>query len=226
MPNLSKITREHDAIRNWAEERGAKPSHVKRTGSTEDVGILRFDFPGYTGEDTLEPISWEQFFEKFDERNLALVYEDETSAGQKSNFNKIISAETAAEAEKRSSGRGHKSTGSRKSAARSGARTAAHKRSAAASSKRSGNTTEKKQGGRKAAASKKSAGTRGRSSSAAKKSAAGRSGSKRSMSARSTSGRSPSRTKKSSPRTTARKATPKRTAKTAPAKRGGGRGRR
>jgi hypothetical protein len=105
MPNLSKITSDHDVIRNWAEERGAKPSHVKRTGSRDDIGILRLDFPGYSGEGTLEPITWDQFFEKFDERKLALVYEDETASGQKSNFNKIISAETAAEAtRKRSAG--------------------------------------------------------------------------------------------------------------------------
>src|SRR6185312_4890828 len=112
MPNLSKITKDHDVIRAWAEERGAKPSHVKRTGSAEDVGILRFDFPGYSGEETLEPITWEQFFDKLDERNLALLYEEETSGGQKSNFNKIVSAETAAAA-----GRGGASPAKKKSAA-------------------------------------------------------------------------------------------------------------
>jgi pyruvate/2-oxoglutarate dehydrogenase complex dihydrolipoamide acyltransferase (E2) component len=73
---------------------------VKRTGSAEDVGILRFDFPGYSGQDTLESITWEQFFQKLDERNLALLYEEETSGGQKSNFNKIVSAETTAPAKR------------------------------------------------------------------------------------------------------------------------------
>lgn len=92
MPNLSKTTKDHELIRSWAEERGVKPSHVKRTGSSEDVGILRLDFPGYSGEESLEPISWEQFFEKFDERGLALVYEDVTAGGQRSNFNKLINA--------------------------------------------------------------------------------------------------------------------------------------
>lgn len=105
MPNLSKITKDHDVIRSWAEARGAKPSHVKRTGSSEDVGILRFDFPGYSGEETLEPIAWEQFFEKFDERNLALLYEEETAGGQRSNFNKLVSSETAAQAKRPAKGR-------------------------------------------------------------------------------------------------------------------------
>ncbi len=136
MPNLSKTTKDHDVIRSWAEERGAKPSHVKRTGSAEDVGVLRLDFPGYTGEDTLEPITWEQFFEKFDERNLALVYEDETSGGQKSNFNKIISGEAAEEAEHK---RGKRATGPRARSAVSGAgarQSAAQKRGGATVSKR------------------------------------------------------------------------------------------
>lgn len=92
MPNLSKTTRDHDLIRSWAEQRGAIPSHVKTTGSAEDVGVLRFDFPGYGSEESLEPLGWEEFFEKFDKRGLALVYQDKTAEGQKSNFNKLISA--------------------------------------------------------------------------------------------------------------------------------------
>jgi hypothetical protein len=37
----------------------------------------------------LEEISWDEFFEQFDENELALVLED------KSNFNKIISRDSA-----------------------------------------------------------------------------------------------------------------------------------
>ncbi|MBV8069141.1 MAG: hypothetical protein JO270_04500 [Acidobacteriaceae bacterium] len=99
MPNLSNMTRDHDEIRRWAEERGGTPSHVVGTGSGDDIGILRFDFPGYSGEGSLEPISWEQFFEKFDERGLVLLYQEETAGGARSNFNKLISGETAEEAD-------------------------------------------------------------------------------------------------------------------------------
>jgi hypothetical protein len=52
------------------------------------------DFPGYSGEDTLEPISWDAWFEAFDKHNLALVYEEKTASGQKSNFNKLVSRDT------------------------------------------------------------------------------------------------------------------------------------
>jgi len=68
MANRSNATRDHEEIRRWAEERGGKPAHVKRTGSEEDIGVLRIEFPGFGGDENLEPISWEDFFAKFDER--------------------------------------------------------------------------------------------------------------------------------------------------------------
>jgi hypothetical protein len=61
-------------IRRWAEARGGTPSAVKATESDDDVGILRIDFPGYGGGATLEEVSWEEFFEKFEAAKLALVY--------------------------------------------------------------------------------------------------------------------------------------------------------
>jgi hypothetical protein len=95
----SKVTFDHEEIRRWAEERGAKPSCVRGTGGREDIGMIRLDFPGYSGEHSLEHISWDDWFEKFDERNLALLYQETTAAGEKSNFNKIVSRETAEGAE-------------------------------------------------------------------------------------------------------------------------------
>ncbi len=94
--HLTRSTTDHEQIRKWAEERGAKPACVRGTGAPDDVGMIRLDFPGYSGEDKLQPISWDEWFEKFDERKLALVYQDETSGGQKSNFNKLVSRENAA----------------------------------------------------------------------------------------------------------------------------------
>ncbi len=53
--------------------------------------MLRIDFPGYSGAESLEHITWDEFFDKFDERNLAFLYQEHTAGGQKSNFNKLIS---------------------------------------------------------------------------------------------------------------------------------------
>jgi hypothetical protein len=95
--HTSHVTTDHETIRKWAEARGAKPARVKGTGSKNDPGVLRLDFPGYTGEDTLEEISWEEFFDKFDKEKLAFVYQEETAAGERSNFNKLVSRDSADE---------------------------------------------------------------------------------------------------------------------------------
>ena len=89
----NKTLTDNEEIRRWAEDRKAKPSCVKRTGDKEDVGLIRLDFPGYGGEESLEEISWDEWFEKFDEKNLALIVQEKTSGGEKSNFNKLISRE-------------------------------------------------------------------------------------------------------------------------------------
>lgn len=91
----TKTTTDHQEIRRWAEERSGKPACVKGTGSGTDIGIIRLDFPGYSGQESLEPISWDDFFRKFDRENLALLYQEETADGEKSHFNKLVSRETA-----------------------------------------------------------------------------------------------------------------------------------
>jgi hypothetical protein len=97
--HTSRVSTDHEEIQQWAEERGAKPAYVRGTGGKGDIGMLRLDFPGFTGEDSLEHITWDEWFEKFDERHLALLFQEETASGQKSNFNKIVSRETAQEVE-------------------------------------------------------------------------------------------------------------------------------
>lgn len=90
----AKVTTDRETIRKWAEERKGKPSCVRGTGGKGDIGMLRLNFPGYSGEDSLEEISWDDWFEKFDESKLALLVQDATASGEKSNFNKIVSRET------------------------------------------------------------------------------------------------------------------------------------
>ncbi|MBZ5585305.1 MAG: ferritin-like domain-containing protein [Acidobacteriia bacterium] len=86
---------DHEEIRRWAEERNARPSCVKRTGGRGDTGMIRLNFPGYTGEESLQDISWDDWFGKFDEKNLALMVQDSTATGERSNFNKLVSRQTA-----------------------------------------------------------------------------------------------------------------------------------
>lgn len=93
----SRTTTDHDEIRHWAEARHARPARVKGTSGKDDPGMIRLDFPGYSGEGSLESISWDDWFEAFDDNHLALVYQERTADGKPSNFNKIIGRETADE---------------------------------------------------------------------------------------------------------------------------------
>jgi hypothetical protein len=86
-----KTTTDHDEIRSWAEARGGKPAAVADTGGGEDVGVLRIEFPGYGDDSRLEEIGWEEWFRKFDEQGLALIYQEETADGERSTFNKLVS---------------------------------------------------------------------------------------------------------------------------------------
>jgi hypothetical protein len=88
------VTTDHEEIRRWAEERGAEPACVRGTRKKGDSCLLRLDFPGYTGAESLEHISWDDFFKTFDRNGLALLHQDATASGQKSNFNKLVSRET------------------------------------------------------------------------------------------------------------------------------------
>jgi hypothetical protein len=71
--------------------------------------LLRLDFPGYSGGGSLQEISWDEFFEKFDEEGLALLHQESTAGGQKSNFNKLVARESGAQSSK--GGKSARSTG-------------------------------------------------------------------------------------------------------------------
>src|SRR6185312_15754663 len=142
----SRTLIDRDEIRQWAEQRGATPARVRGTGGDNDTGMIRLDFPGYSGAQSLELIEWDDWFEKFEESRLALLVQDQTAQGERSNFNKLIGRETARareEGDDRASrrhperGREHRSTarGSRgaRSKQRSAGRSANRKKSSRSS---------------------------------------------------------------------------------------------
>lgn len=84
----SETTTDHDVIRQWIEQRGGVPTVVKGTQDDEGEGILRIDFA--EPDDALEEISWDEFFETFEDRGLAFLYQDETKDGKESRFFKFV----------------------------------------------------------------------------------------------------------------------------------------
>ena len=92
----AKVTTNHEEIRSWVEDRKGRPARVKGTEEDGGSGVLVIDYPGYSGEQTLEPITWDEFFEGFEENNLAFLYQDEKD-GAESRFSKLVTRETAEE---------------------------------------------------------------------------------------------------------------------------------
>ena len=87
-------TTDHDFIRQWVEQRGGWPASVRGTGRQGDIGMIRIDFPGFTGEDSLERITWDQWFEQFDDNQLAFLHRDmRHDDGQLDRFNKLVKRE-------------------------------------------------------------------------------------------------------------------------------------
>lgn len=79
-------TTDHDEIRKWAESRGGRPSAVRTGGKG---GILRLDFG--EPEENLKEIAWDEFFQIFEESDLAFLHQDKTADGKPSRFNKFVS---------------------------------------------------------------------------------------------------------------------------------------
>jgi len=88
---MAETTTDHATIRQWVERKGGKPAAVQRTHQGGDVGIVRLMVPKaqQSEHESLVEISWDEFFEEFEKRELALVY-DEGSM-----FNKIVGRDTA-----------------------------------------------------------------------------------------------------------------------------------
>lgn len=97
MSSSARSTTDHEKIKKWVEERGGRPAMVKGTAKEGRFGVLRIDFPGYTGEETLEPITWDEFFWAFDANKLAFLFQEETKDGDESRFSKLINRDSAKE---------------------------------------------------------------------------------------------------------------------------------
>ncbi len=84
-------TTDHDTIRQWVEERNGKPASVPGTSKgDEDGGLVRIEFAADGEDKSLEQISWDEFFEKFEEKQLAFLYQDQKANGEPSTFNKLV----------------------------------------------------------------------------------------------------------------------------------------
>jgi hypothetical protein len=89
MTSQSATTIDHDQIRRWVEARDGTRAAVRATEAGDDPGILRIRFSDDSA-DHLESIGWDEFFDKFEEAGLAILYQDQTAGGGTSRFHKFV----------------------------------------------------------------------------------------------------------------------------------------
>jgi hypothetical protein len=170
MATAKPIT-DHDQIRKWVEARNGRPARVKATGRGKDPGILRIDFPGFSGEDSLEEIGWDEFFEWFDRNNLAMLLSNE----RRNRFNKLVERTAGRAGSKKASVKRASTSTKKSSAKKSSAKKSSAKKSSAkkaAPAKRSLLSAGKKGGAKKSSAKKASAKKAGAKKTSAKKTSA------------------------------------------------------
>lgn len=95
MASLTHTTTDHDEIRRWVEEHDGEPASVRGTERDGEAGVLRIDFPGGAGTRDLEHISWDEWFEKFDDAGLAFLYQERKASGEDSTFFKLVARDDA-----------------------------------------------------------------------------------------------------------------------------------
>ncbi len=92
MSGITRKTQDKKTIRRWASARGGVAASVAGT-QREGAGIIRIHFPEYeASSNELKPISWDAFFDKLENENLAVLYQEATSEGEISRFNRIVNA--------------------------------------------------------------------------------------------------------------------------------------
>jgi hypothetical protein len=93
-PGESLATRSHDVILSWANDRNAMPATVPNTEVDSYLGALRFDIPGFGSGQNLEHVSWSEWFATFDDRQLAMIFQERLQNGRQSSFFHFCRAET------------------------------------------------------------------------------------------------------------------------------------
>lgn len=109
----AQATTNHEVIRHWIEAHNGHPSVVRATEGTRkgSAGLLRVDFD--EPEDSLEEISWDDFFDTFDSQKLAFLYQDE----EQSRFHKFVDRDSVDASSSDDTGEGQSSTRGRSKSA-------------------------------------------------------------------------------------------------------------
>lgn len=85
MSDTSKTT-DHETIQSWALSHDGIPTVIEDTEDGPGQGVLRIHFPNNSSDYNFNEISWEQFFQQFEDNGLAFLYQDK----EDSTFHKFV----------------------------------------------------------------------------------------------------------------------------------------
>jgi len=88
--STTKVTTDHNEIREWVEGRGGSPARLESAETGETTPQLRISFPGISGDGTFHSVEWKEWFDIFEDRELAFLYQDKTADGHDSHYNKLV----------------------------------------------------------------------------------------------------------------------------------------
>lgn len=92
----ARTTTDHDEIRAWAERHDGVPATVRDTANADEPGVLTLDIVGHgADEGDLEHIGWDAWFDKFEDAELAFLYQEQKTSGEGSTFFKLIGRDSA-----------------------------------------------------------------------------------------------------------------------------------
>lgn len=73
----SKVTTDHEEIRQWVEEHDGRPAAVPIQTDRGSRRVVKIYFPDQYVNDPIEDITWDEFFSQFEEKDLAFIYQDD-----------------------------------------------------------------------------------------------------------------------------------------------------
>ena len=81
-----KYITDYDEIRGWIEEHNGMPVTLKEASENgeESTDMLHVAFGTLSSD--MEEMGWDEFFERFENENLALEYDDEAEEGETPSF--------------------------------------------------------------------------------------------------------------------------------------------
>ena len=90
-------TIDHQTIQNWAEHYKGVPQLIDYPNAGKDSQGLRIDFPGHTDDNDLtdehgviRKISWDEFFQRFENLELAFEYLETVDTEQAANSYRFL----------------------------------------------------------------------------------------------------------------------------------------